>query len=199
MKTAVMKSEAKRFGELVQAGIDSWMEAGALLVRKTGEDPQFPNYVLKANPHITKETLDGFMRIGKGQVNVRLLLSEGRPGVKALLNLPRPLQDEYETKPVTVGVAQGKTWKTVTVPVRDLTGPQANQVFGGGTIRSVKEQKEWMSAKLKKDPAPWIVQGNKVLIKRRGYFGVRELQKMLGELTEEGGKRRTLRLTAVAA
>src|SRR5262245_66082740 len=100
MKAAVMKSEAKRFGELVQAGIDSWMEAGALLVRKTGEDPQFPNYVLKANPHITKETLDGFMRIGKGQVNVRLLLSEGRPGVKALLNLPRPLQDQYETKPV---------------------------------------------------------------------------------------------------
>lgn len=180
-----ISNEARKFGDLVQAGVEAWVEAGKLLVTRTTADPTFPRQVIAACPAITEETLAAFRRIGQGLVLPTLMLSDSRPGVKALLSRPIIEQEKFDREPVPVlQKIDRQNWETVELPVRDLSRAQSQQVFGPQGLRSIAAQKMWLLNREKTTPKPWEIIGDNVLFRKGCYLSAREIEKILKILSE---------------
>jgi hypothetical protein len=135
-------SQAEKFAGLVNAGVNSWTEAGKLLVGMLALDPDAFKKITTLYPAISLEMLGIFERIGRKLVYPYLLL-DNSPGCQRLLELP--YENQVEIYKSGVDVVTGLKPKTMEPMVerkrvQQLTSYDANLVFSDGELRSVDRQ-----------------------------------------------------------
>lgn len=183
-------NDARKFAELIQQGIDSWVEAGKFAAKKIDEDPGFVDAVCDQFPHITPEMVLRFQQIGLRQIHPHLLLCDG-PGPRRLRQLTYELQDKYSKEPVELLVKTGDDWETLKVDIRNLTPDQAIQVFSRTGINSHAAQRAILEDRAAKKIAapvdvdmPYRITGRKVVVLNPCTFTATDLATMLAKITQ---------------
>ena len=147
MSATITDTRITKFCALVNAGMEAWVQAGALLCEMVRDDPLVVTRILRDNPHLTREVLDAFQRIGRKEV-LPILMVDGSPGARRLAGLP--YEDQARIYAGTVRVVRrtraGVVERSCRVP--DLTAGEAALVFDLDRVRSVKEQRAMLK------PAP---------------------------------------------
>ena len=143
MSTTIVDPRLQRFGELVNQGIEAWVEAGRLLTEITADDPEAYTVILSENPHLTRDILLAFERIGRKEIYPYLII-DGSPGARMLAALPYESQVKLYTGKVRVVVKRGGCLEPIDKRVCDLTQPEAARAFDGDHIRPVAEQMKLM-------------------------------------------------------
>lgn len=138
---ATNDSRVSKFCALVNEGMQAWVRAGELLNEMTRDDPLVIGRIVRDNPHLTREILESFQRIGRKEV-LPILMVDGSPGARLLAGLPYEDQERVYAQGVRV------VKQTMSGPIErkcrvsDLTAGEAKRVFDVDRIRSVREQKE---------------------------------------------------------
>ncbi len=143
MNTPTADTRINQFCSLVQQGMEAWVRAGALLCEMVRDDPLVTTRILRDSPHLTRDILEAFQRIGRKEV-LPILMVDGSPGAKRLVGLP--YEEQSRIYATTVRVAR-KTMDGIverSVRVSDLTAAEAARVFDTNRMRSVKEQREML-------------------------------------------------------
>ncbi|MGE0407489.1 MAG: hypothetical protein AB7O65_14440 [Candidatus Korobacteraceae bacterium] len=186
-----------RFFVLANSGMSCLVEAGQLLVKKMGEDPNFRDKILEVGKHLkegrafTSATLDTFKHLGLKEWHPAHVLDSDRPGNRRMLRLPYSVQEQYASGTVDVLMSNGQVMK---MELYELGHEQANQVVGPYGIRTIREQKAYVEARLikkvAKEPAntssansqPYSIIGNEVLFATNTRMNAKELLAILTQL-----------------
>lgn len=152
MKT-LTQNNVNKFLQLVQQGIDCWVEAGELAVKMIDEDSSFIEEVCKSNAMLTEEVVLSFVRLGRKTLHPRLVIADGA-GVRKLRKLPYALQERYISNPVELLVNNGEQWDSLNVDVLNLTSEQASQVFTNDGVRSAGAQRAYLEDKARNVTPP---------------------------------------------
>jgi hypothetical protein len=153
MSTATLDSRINKFASLIQQGIDAWNKAGEILVQMIDEDPEVVEAIANAHPHITKEILARFEKIGRKQVIPDLFLSEA-PGIRKLRSLPYSVQKHYADHPVEVLVVNNGKQEMLKVDAKNLTSGQVAQVFTLDGVRDTAQQRAYLLDKATQSSFP---------------------------------------------
>lgn len=127
------------FCNLVNAGVEAWVEAGQVLCRLKEKDPDVFAVILAANPAMSQDILVVFERIGRRELYPYLLL-DSSPGCLMLSTLPYEEQRELYHGGVPVVVKKGGFTQSALKKVSQLTRQEASRVFGEKRVRTVAEQ-----------------------------------------------------------
>ena len=133
---------AGKFAGLVNAGVNSWTQAGRLLVEMVDQDPDTFKKITTLHPAISHEMLAIFERIGRNQVYPYLLLDTS-PGCRKLLELPYESQVEIFKHGVDVVVDLKRGTREPVVErkrIQQISSFEASVVFADGELRSVERQ-----------------------------------------------------------
>jgi hypothetical protein len=183
-KSLTVSADARRFAKLVQQGEEAWIEAGALLIKKTEEDPTFPKQVTQAYPAITPAVIRILRQIGLKQTTPTLLLGNTSPGMNELRKRPLDEQKQWSASPLPVmceagNKASDKIYTKVYLPVDELTWTQARQVFGPDGVRSDDAQKAWLLNRYKGKLPAWEIVGDQVYFRKGTMLGIPELNTLI--------------------
>jgi hypothetical protein len=140
------REEVTRFCDLIRAGIEMWVEAGALLVEMRKRDPEVHLRIMERNPMMTLEVLDAFERIGNRQIYPYLIV-DASPGARLLAGLPYEQQQSLYGGKVDVVIKTADGLRTVRKKIADLTAAEASRAFDLCGLRPVDEQKKLFRAK----------------------------------------------------
>lgn len=180
-----VQSNAERFAELVQQGINAWTEAGKLLVRMIEENPDAKEEIMERCPDVTEEILSRFEAIGRNQLHPKTLLNNS-PGMRRLRQLPFSDQSRFLSEPVPVLVKTESGADILHVAVKDLTSTQASQVFSADGIRSAPAQRAWLESRKSKKQKPvavYQIRGHKVTFNAGCEMTARELAHILSQIS----------------
>ena len=133
---------AGKFAALVNAGVNSWTQAGKLLVEMVDQDPDAFKKIITLYPAISHELLAIFERIGRNQVYPYLLM-DNSPGCRKLLELPYESQVEIYKHGVDIVTGlKTKTGEPIVERkrVQQISSFDASMVFADGELRSVDRQ-----------------------------------------------------------
>ena len=150
---ATLEPVDDRIGEfcsLINAGVEAWVKAGALLCEMKAKEPGIFNVILAAHPYLSNDLLLTFERIGKREIYPYLLV-DGSPGSRMLSALPYDTQVQLYHKDVPVVVRRGDFTTTLRKTIRSLTKPEAVRVFDGARMRSVSEQTKLVQKSVEAD------------------------------------------------
>lgn len=182
------KSDAEKFVQLIQRGIDSWVEAGKFVASKIDEDPDFLNAICDQFPHISPEMVMRFDALGRKQIHPQLLLCDG-PGPRRLRKLPYTLQEKFSAQPIDLLINTEKGWETLKVDVRNLTPDQAAQVFAPDGIRTEAAQRAFVEDRASKRVAPptranlpYRISGKKLVVIEPCTFDRKEIAQLLADM-----------------
>lgn len=130
-----------QFCKLVQDGIDCWKKAGEILVQMKSADPEIFDRLSESHSFLTREVLEGFERIGLGQIYAPLL-ADTSAGANMLLKCPYEVQEKYYREPIDVAVewSPGKI-SSVKKRVSRLSKKEVRMVFSHeGSINNLEQQ-----------------------------------------------------------
>jgi len=149
--TQQMTVETTRDGlklqRLFSEGIDSLKAAGALVVELLTSGQRLPD--ISAASGIAVDVLGQLERIGRHQMNASLLLAN-YPAVPALQRLSMSEQDRLLNQPVEVLILKDGGTDTLLVEAKNLTREQVSQVFAGGSVRDLAQQRAWLESRAQK-------------------------------------------------
>ena len=187
-QNTAIDSDCKRFVELVTKGIESWLEAGAVVATAIKKDESFVDRLCSQVPGLSPETVYRFELIGLGRALPEVFLSDS-PGMKRLRRLPVELQQKYTRESVDLLVSDSSNGDTLKVDVRNLSASQAVQVFTKDGVRSISAQRAWLvehTAAESVEPIeaalPYRVSGRKLIIKQACIFTAADLARILAEI-----------------
>jgi hypothetical protein len=135
-------------------------------------------------------TLGIFEKIGRGMLLPSLAL-EAFPAANYLQKMPISEQERLVESQVELVTIHDGVVDVLQVAVRDLTKRQCEQVFDGGTVRSVGAQRAWLedeatTAALEKKAVAGAVnyklKGGKLIVLRECEFTPKELARILTDL-----------------
>lgn len=127
------------FCSLVNKGIDAWTEAGRLLCDIVRDNPEAYINILSDNPHLSRDVLESFERIGRKEIHPYLLV-DGSPGARRLAGLPYASQVKLYEGRITVVVKTKAGFEQRRKRVCELTSKEAGLVFDVDRMRTVQEQ-----------------------------------------------------------
>jgi hypothetical protein len=136
---ALSDPRVKQFCELVNKGIEAWTEAGQVLCNITRDNPGAYTDILSDNPHLTRDVLESFERIGRREIYPYLLV-DGSPGCRRLAALPYDSQVKLFNSRVAVAVKTRGGIEERRKRVCELSNPEAALVFDATHLRSFHEQ-----------------------------------------------------------
>lgn len=181
-----LPSYVVEFRHALEGARDGIVKAAKIYVQAIDEDPERAKDFRRGLPSIPEGTWSQFESIGRGVVDVRLLLGDGGPHRSRIKALPFALQERIlEGEKFDLLVDDGEVLK---VDMRSVTSDQASQLFAGAHLRTPAEQKAWMvdqerKARLAKgdtvDTMPYARQGNKVTFKKNLTMTLRELKDLV--------------------
>jgi len=119
--------------------------------------------------------------VGNGSLDHRLMNAASR-GAQSLRRLPAPLQAECLDRGVDVLLAGGDSLR---VAVDNLQASQVRQVFAGDHVRSLSEQKAFLSVAAPLPAGavrPVEVRGNRVIVRQPCELTRQDLIRLLGEM-----------------
>lgn len=137
-----------RFCDLINQGIGLWVEAGQVLCQITASDPNAYAVILGRNPHLTRDVLDTFERIGRREI-FPFLIVDPSPACRRLITLPYDEQVRLYGGRVHVVLRNSSGLETRLKRVSDLTASEADRVFDLNRVRTPEEQ-----GKLLRAPVP---------------------------------------------
>lgn len=185
MKTITNNELAKTFSDLVMKGCEAWIEAGKIAADQLDKDPGWADEVAKLPPYPTAGVVRTFARVGRMQLHPQLM-APGPIGLRKLSKLPYTLQEKHLKEPVNVLVENGET---LLIDVHNLTENQAAQVFNNEDIRSIPEQRAWLSNKAvskgvppSRSNLPYRVVGKKLVCMNACTIERSEILKLLVEM-----------------
>lgn len=163
----------------------SLMELGKLLVRIADTVPHGMERLLERLPRLAPSTIHGLLKIGRGQVDERLFLGEG-PGITKLRQCDIATQRKYAEEPIPVLITESGQTTHLLVSVWDMAGPQTEQVFGHGFIRTLEQQRQWLATRRPKPQnialkRPYTVLRGKVRFHQECELTVQQLSLLLAE------------------
>jgi hypothetical protein len=141
----IQRSSVTQFAELVQRGVECWLDAGKIVCAEIDNDPDWPDKVHEQHPEIGLATIYSFERIGRMELHPQLLVADS-PGARKLRQLPYSLQVKYTNSPLEVLTKTETGWEQLLVGVHNLTSKQANQVFDANNIRTPEAQRAWIES-----------------------------------------------------
>ena len=185
----IAKTTGQEIASLIVQGIESWIQAGKLLVEALDNGSTLNE--LADESGVSKDILSRFEQVGRNALYPKLLASTS-PGANALKICGYSEQKEFCENPVTLVVCKNGTFDNLLVNVDALTSHQAKQVFTRGHVRSEAEQRAYLEdvaevERKKKineieDSAGYIIKGNKVMFKKNVTISKDELIKILGKV-----------------
>jgi hypothetical protein len=189
MQLTKTQNKIEQFAELINKGIESWLEAGKIVAEAIDEDPDFADKVCQKFPHITPEMVLRFEQIGRKKIHPHLLLHDG-PGMRKLRCLTYDQQERLLKSGIPVLVHRGESdWDTLNIDPRNINSAQCRQAFNSdGTIRSQASQRAWIEEqKLISEPikvqcdTPWRIVSGKIVIVEPCTFTTQELSSILSK------------------
>lgn len=138
--TAVLDSQIDKFALLVRQGIDTWRNAGKLLVEMTEKDPSAVARI-KERSGLSDAMIQTFARIGRNEIWPSLL-ADSSLGAQKLLACHYEDQKKYASEPIEVAYSwAGGKIKTVKRKVCDLSRAECAVVFSNnGKIHTLEQQ-----------------------------------------------------------
>lgn len=188
MNEIINKAEVvQKLKQLIVGGIEMWVEAADLYVDVIDHDPA-------AKEVIQNELADSIPRrcwgmlesVGRRQCHPRMLVMGSAFGKKSPYVKRLPYSDQER-------VVNGDRFKlliengeVLEVSVVDATPEQVNQLCSVSGIRTLPEQKAWVSSQIHPDPEeeraeppPYRVCGKKVIFRRGVELTKRELSRII--------------------
>ncbi len=147
-----MKSEIstfpsiEEFARLVADGINAWVQAGKILNALIEKDESVRQRITDQIPWMTRRVLDGFERIGRGEIYPQLLLDRS-PGAHALIALPYYEQQRLHSASIAIAVWKKGEVTTEHRRLQDLTPREVDLVFSEVAIRPLAEQSKIILAR----------------------------------------------------
>lgn len=190
MQLLKSKTENKinQFVNLVKQGVESWIQAGQLVVEILDVDPDAVSEICETCAIITPEIVARFEQIGRKQLKPELLLSDS-PGYRRLREMPYSLQEKYSEQAVDVFVVNNGKTDTLRVPVKSLSGAQATQVFTRSGVRDIGAQRAFLLERNTRaffptldSKRPYTVSGHTVCFKENCKLTRRQLLDIVAEL-----------------
>ena len=186
---------AKRFSELIKAGVNAWLEAGRLVAEGMEHDPEFADRLVELVPGLTYETVMRFNAIGTGVALPEVFLHADRPGIRRLARLPVEVQRKLLSSPISTLVRDDTSggWGTLQIDVLNLTTAQSHQVFGSDGIRSEAAQRAWLEDRATREKMsetvitqPYSIRGRKFHVNGTGSFtlSAKELAQILAKMED---------------
>ena len=191
IENTLINHKSRQLAEAIQRGIDSWMEAGKLLVSMLDHEGMSLAQIADEadSDFITPEVLAQFERIGRGQVLPALLAAQ-YPAAKYLERLPMSLQTQSIRDGVELLIVKAGKTDSLNVAVKHLTQKQCKQVFDRNGIRSLAYQRAWLEEQnmnaergtIKGTSNPWSVKGNEVIVSKPCILNKANILQMLQQL-----------------
>ena len=186
---SITKTNAERLAALIIQGIESWTEAGKLLVHELDNGATLDGIAKAAG--LSKDILSRFEQIGRNALFPRLLASTS-PGARALTGCPYSEQVRFSEEPVALLVMHDGKADTLLANIDALTPDQCKQVFGRGHIRDAAEQRAYLESKAEQgrvqkvqaieDGAGYVISGKTVVFKRGVSVTKDDLIQILGRM-----------------
>lgn len=179
MNEIALKDKLTQLGTTIQRGIDSWVEAGQIVVELLDVEKISKEFIVTTinSDIITIDVLDQFERIGRKQIRPELLVAD-YPAANYMLGLPYSDQSLLQKEPIDVVVEKdGEGTDILKVPAKNLTKDQCKQVFektpSGKGVRNPGAQRAWLVSERAKatrkkgvtnTKTSWKVQGKELHI-----------------------------------
>lgn len=142
MNTALTAdSRVAKFCALVNQGLQAWVHAGELLNEMVRDDPLVIQRIVRDNPHLTRDILEAFQRIGRKEV-MPILMVDASPGARLLAGLSYEEQQRVYASGVKIVRQTSSGPVERKCHVSDLSTAEAKRVFDLDRIRSPREQRE---------------------------------------------------------
>lgn len=141
------KVKLQELREALTRGRDAFLMAGQIVMEALSEGGLSLDE-LHQETEIPLDVLAQLERIGRGQLNPQLLLSDF-PAARAMERLPMSEQNRILMEPVDLFVIKEGKPDHLKVPVATLTAKQARQVFSRNYVRPLHEQKNWLEGQQK--------------------------------------------------
>jgi hypothetical protein len=137
---AVEPDKIARFADFINAGVNSWINAGKLLVEMKEADPNIFEKITAKHPGISWDILRAFENIGLKRVYPYLML-DGCAGSKKLLTFPYEKQVQlYQARlDVVTGLKDGKP-VVEQKRLQELNSFEVDRIFMGERVKTVQEQ-----------------------------------------------------------
>ena len=138
--SAVLDSQIDKFALLVRQGIDTWRNAGKLLVEMTEKDPSAVARI-KERSGLSDAMIQTFARIGRNEIWPSLL-ADSSIGAQRLLACHYEDQKKYASEPIEVAYEwRGGNIKTFKRKVSELSRAECAIVFSDkGAVRTLEQQ-----------------------------------------------------------
>jgi hypothetical protein len=140
LAVAVLDSQIDKFALLVRQGIDTWRNAGKLLVEMTEKDPSAVARI-KERSGLSDAMIQTFARIGRNEIWPSLL-ADSSMGAQKLLACHYEDQKKYASDPIEVAYEwRSGNIKTVKRKVSELSRQECAVVFSAdGRINNLEQQ-----------------------------------------------------------
>jgi hypothetical protein len=192
MNEATAKSKINEFKDALQCGIDGIIRASEIYVKAIDEDPSVQSqFWLDLGDVVPISAWKQFEAIGRKWVHPRLLFG----GVSSKVLMAEMRRAPYS---VQARVFNGDRFdllldngRTLRVSPLEATYSQVQQLFHGGAIRSISEQKAFLEERRAKavsrlafdpEPMPYTITKGKVLFRRDTEMTKRELIRIIEEM-----------------
>ena len=138
--SAVLDSQIDKFTLLVRQGIDTWRNAGKLLVEMSKSDPSAMARI-RERSGLSDAMIQTFARIGRNEIWPSLL-ADSSMGAQKLLACHYEDQKKYASEPIEVAYEwRGGNIKTVKRKVNELSRAECAIVFSDkGTVHTLEQQ-----------------------------------------------------------
>jgi hypothetical protein len=179
-----LNEKIEQFKTAVCRGIESFEEAGRLLVEILDDDPKAREQITEGGKAgITEDTLAVFESIGRRQLFYRLCLNNA-PGVRALTKCPYSEQVRFADEPIEMLLLDGK--ESLQVGVGAMSAQQVKQVFGNRRIRTLGEQRAWLEGHKAKPQniaieKPYTVRRGRIVFHKPCELTIQQLGLLLAE------------------
>src|SRR6185436_1158233 len=188
MKTTIQSSVVSKIVDLINGGIEQWIQAGRIVAEEVDKNPRFIEDFCSQVNNISEEVLHRFEQIGRQEIYPYLMTHDG-PGVRRLRTLPYMLQKQFWNEPVPVLIREGGKTEILAVDVRNLTPFQARQVFSRDGVRTTAAQRAWLEDQRAQEQAaaettnpPYRVVGNRVIVMAPCQFSRKDLARILADM-----------------
>jgi len=180
------KSRLDKVSECMIRGIESWIEAGAIVAELLAEDPRNVSVIEEYIPGISREIIYTFERIGRRELYPKLLIGNA-PGIKALSRASYSQQKEYYENPIPVAIWRNDQYDIMLIKSENLTSAQCKQVFNKTLIRGKSAQIAYLESEKKAalydaqevESLPYMIKKNSVIFQRSCALSRKEIKMIL--------------------
>lgn len=141
----ITTDEIQAFLDAFDGAYKRLLEAAELLVSMAERDPDIIDRITDHRPEIPAESLGMLLQVGRREMVPELIYHQGL-AFNQLRRLPYTQQEESIRQGVKVYAPnESGRLDSRTVPVDQLSREEVSMVFTGNTIRTLKQQQQWLA------------------------------------------------------